>query len=333
MRKYHKALVAAALCAGVALSVTGCSDEPLDASKAVATVGEKEMTLGEANFFLRFQQVQTETYYKSMLGDGIYDMDLYGDGTTYGQNLKDDVLSQLHEYYILEEKAAEYGVELTEDQKTKITEAAALFLEENDANAKEQMTADQATVERILTLMTIGTQMVGEIAMDAEITVTEADAAQRGFSYISVSKGSGEEALTDAEIQENKDKLAAAAASALSGNTLDAAAEEQGLTANTGNYGKDNTSAYDEAVIAALDALSEGEVSDVIETETDLYLVQLTAEFDEEATESRMQSLITEQQTEYYNEVMAAWMEEYPLTVEDAVWDEVVFDRSYVVIE
>ena len=333
MRKYHKALIAAALCAGLALSVTGCSDEPIDGSKTVATVGEKEMTLGEANFFLRFQQVQTETYYKSMLGEDLYEMDIYGDGTTYGQSLKNDVLAQLQEYYILEEKSAEYGVELTEEQKSAITEAAALFLEENDANAQEQMTADQATVERILTLMTIGTEMVGEIAMDAEITVTDADAAQRGFSYISVSKGNGEEALSEAEIQENKDKLAAAAASALSGTTLDAAAVEQGMTAYTGSYGKDNTGSYDAAVITALDALAEGEVSDVIETETALYLVQLTAELDEEATASRKESLIATQQTEYYSEVMAAWMEEYPLNVDDAVWDEVVFDRSYVVIE
>lgn len=333
MKKYHKALFVAGLCAGMALRLTGCSDEPLDGSKTVATVGEKEMTLGEANFFLRFQQVQTETYYKSMLGDGIYEMDLYGDGTTYGQSLKSDVLAQLQEYYILEEKAAEYGVELTEEQKAAITEAAALYLEENEAYANEQMTADQATVERILTLMTIGTEMVGEIAMDAEITVTDADAAQRGFSYISVSKGSGEEALTEEEIQDYKNKLAAAAASALSGNTLDAAAVEQGMTAYSGNYGKDNTSSYDEAMITALDALSEGEVSDVIETETELYLVQLTAELDEEATASRKESLIATQQTEYYSEVMTAWMEEYPMTVDNAVWDEVVFDRSYVVIE
>lgn len=333
MRNYHKALVVAGLCVTMALGVTGCSSEPLDGSKIVATVGEKTMTLGEANFFLRFQQVQTETYYESMLGTGIYDMDLYGDGTTYGQNLKDDVMSQLHEYYILEEKAAEYGVELTEEEKTAITEAAKAFLEENGTDVQEQMTADQATIERLLALMTIGTNMVGEISMDAEITVTEEDAAQRGFSYISVSKGSGEDALPEDEIQASKDKLAAAAASAASGNTLDAAAVEQGLTAYSGNYGKDDTGSYDEAVIAALDALAEGEISDVIETETELYLVQLTDEYDEEATESKLQSLITAQQTEYYTSVMTAWMEEYPLTVDEAVWGDVVFDRSYDIIE
>lgn len=333
MKVYHKALVVAGLCVSMALGVTGCGSKALDGSQTVATVGEKTMTLGEANFFLRYQQVQTEYYYETMFGEGIYDMDLYGDGSTYGQNLKDDLMTQMHEYYILEDKAAEYGVVLTEEETAAITAAATAFLEANGTDVQEQMTADQATVERVLTLLTIGTKTAGKITAEADVTVTDEEAAQRGFSYISISKGSGEEALTDEEIQESKDKLAAAAESAASGNTLDAAAVEQGLTAYSGNYGLDYTSSYDEAVIAALDAMAEGDVSEVIETETELYLVQLTAELDEEATETRRNSLIATRQTEYYNELMTGWMEEYPLTVEAAVWDQVVFDRSYDLIQ
>ena len=333
MRKYHKALVVAGLCISMALGLTACSKEPLDGSKTVATVGEKEMTLGEANFLLRLQQVQSETYYKSMLGDNLYEMDIYGNGTTFGQTMKDDVMTQLQEYYILEEKAAEYGIELAEEEKAAITAAAAAFLEENGADVQEQMTADQETIEKVLGLMTVGTHVIEKVIGEAGIVVTDEDAAQRGFSYISVSKGTDEEALTEADIQNYKDKLAAAAASANSGNTLDAAAVEQGMTAYSGNYSQDNTGSYDAAVIEALEALSEGEVSDVIETEKELYLVQLTEDFDEEATATRKEELLTNAQSEYYNLMMTTWKDEYPITVEEAVWSEVVFDRSYVIIE
>lgn len=333
MKVFHKALVVAGLCVSMALGVTGCAGKVLDGSQTVAAVGEKTMTLGEANFLLRYQQSQVETYYESMLGDGVFGMDIYGDGTTLGDNMKNDVMTQLQEYYILEDKAAEYGVELTEEDTAAITAAATAFLEENDTNAKEQMTADQATVERVLTLMTIGTRTANAICAAADVTVSDEDAAQRGFSYISISKGSDDEALTDDEIQANKDLLAAAAASAVSGNTLDAAAVEQGLSASSGSYGKDYTGSYEDALIAALDTLSEGEVSDVIETDTNLYLAQLTAELDEEATASRKQTLIANAQSEYYESVMTEWKEAYPLTIEDAVWDDVVFDRSYVIIE
>lgn len=333
MKVYHKALVATGLCTVLALGMTGCGNDALDGSKTVATVGEKTMTLGEANFLLRYQQVQVESYYESMLGEGIYDLDLYGDGTTLGENMKSDIMTQMQEYYILEEKAADYGVELSEDDKAAITEAANSFLSANAEDVQEQMTADQATIERVLSLMTVGTRTANAVAASADVTVTDEEAAQRGFAYISVSKGSGDNALTDEEIQENREKLEAAALSVAEGADFTTAAEGQELTANTGSYSSDNTGAYAEEMIAALDGLSEGEVSGVIETETNLYLVQLTAELDEEATASRKQTLIANAQSEFYDSVMDGWKEEYPLNVETSVWDDVLFNRSYELAE
>ena len=116
MKVYCKKLVAAALVVCMALGMTACGSKPLDGSQIVATVGEKEMTLGEANFLLRYQQVQTEYYYESLLGEDIYEMDLYGTGNTYDVDFKADVMTQMHEYYAIEEKAADYGVVLTEEE-------------------------------------------------------------------------------------------------------------------------------------------------------------------------------------------------------------------------
>ena len=55
----------------------------------------------------------------------------------------------------------------------------------------------------------------------------------------------------------------------------------------------------------------------------------MTSEFDEEATESRKETLKTTKENEYYNGVLETWKEEYPLTVVDSVWEKVVFNRSY----
>lgn len=329
MKAYHRALAAAGLCVSMALGLVGCGSKPVDGSQIAATVGEKEMTLGEANFLLRYQQVQTESYYKSMLGDGIYEMDLYGTGSTYGEDFKSDVMTQMQEYYVIEEKAADYGVSLSDGDKEAITEAAEAFLEANDSETLEQMSADQATVERVLSLMTLRSRVAAAVKAEADVTVTDEEAAQRGFSYITISKGSGDNALTEEEIQENKDKLTAVIASVKEGNAIEGAAVEQGMTAYSGNYGEGTDAYYDEALIAAMDAIGEGEVTDIIETDNNLYVAQVTAELDEEATANRKESLITTAQTEYFNDLLAEWIEEYPLTVVDSVWEQVVFDRSY----
>ena len=329
MKACMKTLVAAGLCMGMALGMVGCGSKPLDGSQVVATVGEKEMTLGEANFLLRYQQVQTESYYESMLGTGIYEMDLYGTGSTYGEDLKADVMKQMQEYYVLEEKAAEYGVELTEEEKTAVTETAAAFLKANDNNAKEQMNADQTTVERVLTFMTIRSTVAAAVKEEADITITDEEAKQRSFSYITIAKGSGEEALTEEELQSYRDKLAAVAESIKEGNTMEGAAVEQGLTAYSGNYGEGTAQYYAEELVAALDGIKEGEVTGVIETETELLMGNVTAEFDEQATANMKETLLSSAQTEYFNNQLEAWVADYEITVKDSVWEQVVFDRSY----
>ncbi len=330
MKVYYKALVAAVLVFCMALGMTGCGSEPLDGSQSVAMVGEKEVSLGEVNFLLRYQQVQTESYYEGMLGQGIYEMDLYGTGLPYGEEFKADVMEQMQEYYVLEAKAADYGVALTAEETAAITDAAAAFLAANDEATKEQMTADQATVERVLTLMTINSKMTAAIKEEADVTVTDEEAAQRGFSYVSMSKLDSEgEALSDADLQAAKDKLTAVIASVEAGNTMDAAAVENGLTSYPGNYGGATEVFYDEALIAALKETSEGAVTGIVETEKELYLAVVTADVDEEATESRRESLLSTKQTEYFNNVLKAWLEEYPLSVNAPVWEKVVFDRSY----
>lgn len=330
MKACMKALVVAGLCVSMALGMVGCGSEPMDGSQVVATVGEKEMTLGEANFLLRYQQVQTESYYESLLGiTSLYEQDLYGRGTSYGYEFKNEVMGQLQEYYVVEEKAADYGVVLTEEEKASITEAAAAFLAANDDYVKEQMTADQATVERVLTLMTIRSKVAAAVKAEADVTVTDEEAAQRGFSYITVSKGSDDTALTEEEVQSYKEKLAAVAESVKAGNAMDGAAVEQGMTAYAGTYGEGTDVYYAEDMIDALNGIKEGEVTEIIETESELYLATVTAELDEEATANRKETLISTAQTEYYNSLLETWMAEYEVTVNENVWEQVVFDRSY----
>lgn len=335
MKANYKALAAAGLCICLAFGVTACGNDALDGTKTVATVGEKTMTLAEANFILRYQQSQSESMYESMIGNDIYSKDLYGNGQTFGDTMKESVMNTMRDYYILEDKAEEYGIRLDADDQEKISAAADAFLEANEDYTKEQMTADKETVERVLTLMTLSARTADAAAAQANVTITDEEAAQRGFRYAAVSKTvqnteSGEsEPLSEEALAAERAKLEQLAGNLAAGTEFASAAELAGLTEASGAYSADNTGAYPEEVIAALDALKEGEVSGIVETDSSLYLLQLTAEVDAEATEARKEALQNEKETEYYNGLMEKWREEYPLDIVEDVWKEVVFDRSY----
>ena len=42
-----------------------------------------------------------------------------------------------------------------------------------------------------------------------------------------------------------------------------------------------------------------------------------------------MRRITANEKTEYFNSILEAWVAEYPMTVVDSVWEQVVFDRSY----
>lgn len=339
MKGSYKTLAALGLCICMAVGVTACGKAALDGKQTVATVGEKTMALGEVNFLLRYQQSQSEAMYESMIGEGIYDKDLYGNGTTFGQMMKDTLMSGMQDYYILEAKAADYGVALTDEEKEKITAAAEAFLKANEDYTKKQMTADQETVERVLTLMTYGSKMEDAIVAEANVTVTDEEASQRGFSYVKVDKAvkdeeSGESTpLSEEAIAENKALLDDFIAITNGGSEFKTVADMKALTVTDGSYSADNTGSYPEEVITALDGLAEGEMSEIVETEDALYVLELTAEVDAVATEARKNALKNEREAAYYNELMETWREEYPLEVKEDVWKQVVFDRSYDVVK
>ena len=70
------------------------------------------------------------------------------------------------------------------------------------------------------------------------------------------------------------------------GKTLEDAAKDEDQQTTTGAYASDD-STLDTSVKKALDDLKEGETSDVIETDSALYIVRLDSETDKDATEKQ----------------------------------------------
>ena len=273
----------------VAFTMTGCGQRgAVDGDAIVANLyASVEMPLGELNLMFRYEQAQTEAMYAAFGSSNIYAQEV-GDGTLYGELFRDNLVEDFEKMYILEAEAANYGVELTEEEKAAITEAAKEFMKANSDKTKKVLGVSQEIVEHVLTLQTIESKMYAVLTADVDTVVTDEEAAQKTIQYTFQSNqtasddGSTTE-MSDEEKAELVADLEAMIASAKESGDIEAAAEELGLYVTDASYGKDSTAPI-ELVRNAADELAEGEYSEVLETETGYYVVLLLSEFDEDAT-------------------------------------------------
>ena len=250
MSKYGKRILAAGMCASMAMGLlTGCSSSN---DEVVAKMGDTKLTLGEANFMLRYSQAQTQSYLGAMFGEGtnVFQQDLTGSGQAYGETVKESVLNDLKDMTILEQHMSDYNVELTDEDKAAIEEAAKQFIADNSKEVLKEMSATEETVSRILTLYTIQSKMETAIEADVDTEVSDEEAAQKTIQYAY---------FTIPETENETEDTTEAASEGESETTTEAASEDESET-ETGTEAVSETETETEAA-------SESET--VAETETE----------------------------------------------------------------
>ncbi len=318
--------------------MTGCSGS-LDTDAVVATVGGEDITLGVANFYARMQQGQYETYYAGMLGSTPEEMwtQEYTEGTTMEDETKNSVLEMLEDLYVISQHAEEYDAALTEDEEKAISDAAAQFDADNTDEAKEAVSGYRKDVEKLLELLTIQTKMEDAMKEGVDEEVSDEEAAQKGMQYVFFSFTTTDDAGNSAEMTDDeKEELRAAAQDfddqVKDGDDFESAAESAGVEVRTTTFDSESTSP-DADLIAAVDALeAEGDVTDVIETDSGLYVAELTSLLDRDATDQEKENIVEQRRQDQYDSLLEEWRDAADITVNEKVWDKVDFEDQGVTI-
>ncbi len=330
-KKVTALLLTAAMLTG--MTVSGCGNKINDTA-TFATLDDTTITMGVANFCAKYEQAMYDSYYMAIFGENMWESDLYGNGNTMTQDVKDEIEEELQTLYLLQAHMDEYDISVSEEEEAAILKAADDFIAANSKEAVKQIGAENKdNVTELLRLRTIQNKMHNRIIEDADTEVTDEEAAQRSFSYVSVSTSGA----TDADgnqveyTEEEKADLKSAAQEVAKAEDFDAAAEAAGYTVSTASYGsaEDENATMDTAVLEAADALKEGEVSDVIETDSAYYVVRLDSEHDEEATASKKEELISQKQEDYYNDILDGWKEASKWTLNESEWAKVTFEDHF----
>ena len=280
MSRYGKRILAAGVCATMTMGLlTGCSSST---GKTVAKMGDAEITLGEAEFMLRYNQAKTQGYLGALFGEGsnVFQQDLTGSGQAYGVTMKESVMNDLKDMILMEQHMSDYNVELTDEEKAAIEETAKEFLAENSKDVLKALAATEETVTRVLTLYTIQSKMQTAIEADVDTEVSDDEAAQKSIQYVYFTIPETEskaEETTEAESGSEEDTTEAATdAAEESGETVAETESETVSETETEAAGETETAAEEtsEAVSEngtedASEAVSENDTEEATEAETE----------------------------------------------------------------
>ena len=327
--------VAGLLAAG---TLAGCSGS-INTDTVVATVGDEDITLGVANFYARLMQGQYETYYAGMMGmtgENMWTQEVE-EGKTYEQTVKESIMTELENLYLISQHAADYEVSLTEDEEDAIREAATQFDELNSNETKELVSGYRKDIEKYLELLTIQNKMDGKMKEGVDEEVSDEEAAQKAMRYVYFSFSSTDDSgntvdLSDEEKDALRDDAQTLADRVKNGEDMTEVAEEMGLTVNDLTFDEESTGPNEDLVAEVNGFTEEGECTDPIESDIGIYVGQLTSLLDRDATDQEKNNIVEERRQEQYDSLLEEWRDAVTIEVDEKVWEKVDFNDVGVTI-
>jgi len=316
--------------------------------KKAVSVGEMELFMDTAAFFIYTMEVQGNSYasfYQSQYGEDYWLMPYDEEGRITRDVFKEETMNMLIQYAVMYDCAVKKGMELTEEEQ-KDCDA---FVEE----IKEVMSAEEAerggftteSLQKVCRFMMLAekyytnmTDTLGVTREGVRETINKADYKEYETEYLYLATTYYDEEYNiceeSDEIKEERKALMREYYDQVKAGTsfAELAEREETLVHNTRTFlekGDGAEESYREAAVK----LKKGEVTGPVETEYGLYLIRM---LDEDCTKSYEAAVEAEYELQRSDAFAAAYevlLAEYEVNVNDAVWEEVVFGATVSILE
>ena len=318
--------------------LSGCGT---NGKETAIKVNDDVITVGQANFFLRYQQAQStymmQQYGMYQSGASLWDQDYTASSdssiSTYGDSLKDSAKNTLIQDICLKEHAADYNLALSDELNSALDTAAEKTYSENEDTMKKLGTS-QEDIRCVLELSSYQSLMYDSMTADVDTNVSDDDAKQSTITYARINltkqNDSGDTVNVDddakAKYKTTMEELLKEIQKADDPATTDITSQAKALdsdniVSSTLSYGSDDTTLPD-AVKEAAATLKDGEVYDgVIDTGDYYYVIRMDAVLDRDATDSKKESIVSERKQNAYNDLLKSWTDAADVTLTNA-WNK-----------
>ena len=263
-------------------------------------MGDIRVYYNEAMVYLKSAQ----EIYEAEYGKGIWDVDIFGDGGSFGEYIKDEVLKQIIQLKVIRDKAIELGISLTDEEK----EDAASYANEHymgisDAD-RDRYLITRDLLERVYSDNILAEKVFETLTIDVDTNVPDVHAQQITVQHILVYSTElneeGKRVLLPAQQRNSAlDKINGLLERARSGEDFYTLAEtnsEHEVIEYTFGRGEGPEEFSDTFEQAAFN-LKTGEISGLITTDYGWHIIYCVTDFNKDAT-IRVKAIIEERRTE-----------------------------------
>ncbi len=338
---YRWKRVAAAVCAAT-LSVgmlAGCGSSKSkaieNANEVLFTYDGEDVTLKEAYIYAKMTAANYDQSYGYYFGTDFWTMEVE-EGVTMEDSAKEAVIEQIKQIIVLDHKAEENDISLTDDEIEDCESYAKAFAKEDQGKEiLKAAGADESDMQKIYEDNALASKMQEEAIKDTDTEVSDDEARHTTISRVVFATTTTDDDgntvdMTDDEKAAVKKTAEEALKKLQDGTSIDDIAEEQEYTDTSETYGA-GESEEGEDFEEAMAKVSDGDIlNKVMECDNGYVIAQMVAYTDEDATSEAKEEIIEQRQQDKFSEVYEEWTKDleeewdYETSVDQTLWAEVI---------
>lgn len=294
-------------------------DENVSTGELMMMVGDSRVYYNEAVIYLKSAMDNYENKYS----EDIWDVDIYGDGRTFAQLLKDEIVKQISELKIIEDQAEKQGIILSEEEQTR----ARTYAKEHYAGLAvkdiDQYFITEELLKNVYEDNLLANKMFETTTINVDNDVPDETAKQITINHILINN---HEDLTAEERQQAFNKVQdiwEQAKETEDFKTLAEANSESKVIEYTFGRGG-GPEEYSDSFEQAAFTLKTGEVSEIISTEYGWHILYCVSDFNEDATIQVKEGIIEERRNEMFAQLYSEWSSEYDVVVNNEAWNSII---------
>lgn len=298
----------------------------VNAGELIALVGDIRVYYNEAMVYLKSAQENYEIDY----GKDIWDVDIFGNGKTFGEYIKEEVIKQITQLKVICDKAEQLGIYLTEEEKADAASYAAEHFAGLSDGDIDRYLVTRELLEQVYSDNILAEKVFETLTIDVDTNVSDLTAKQITVQHILVygtePDDEGKRIPLPFEQREKAyEKVNSLLERARSGEDFYTLAETNSeadaieYTFGRGGGPEEYSNAFEQAAFN----LKTGEISDLITTEYGWHIIYCVSDFNEDATTQVKEAIIEERRSKLFAELYEQWSADYDVVINSDAWDEI----------